>query len=201
MSFSIVAFLDALRETSVVRKRKQRLDRGEESSKPLDPEKMRLKTLNRAVKLLTYKPRSKAELRERLLEKDWANPAIVDEAIEKLESYGYVNDRQFAEGLAAAKLRQKPVGKIRLRQSLIRKKLDKETLEQALDKAYEDKGEAELIDQAIEKRLRQRGRPKSREDAKKLFDHLMRQGFAYDLVREKMREIGRETAIEVENED
>jgi regulatory protein len=201
LSFSIVAFLDALRETSVVRKRKQRLDRGEESSKPLDPEKMRLKTLNRAVKLLTYKPRSKAELRERLLEKDWANPAIVDEAIEKLESYGYVNDRQFAEGLAAAKLRQKPVGKIRLRQSLIRKKLDKETLEQALDKAYEDKGEAELIDQAIEKRLRQRGRPKSREDAKKLFDHLMRQGFAYDLVREKMREIGRETAIEVENED
>jgi hypothetical protein len=33
-----------------------------------------------------------------------------------------------------------------------------------------------LIDQAIAKRLRIRGKPKNRAEAKSLFDHLLRQG-------------------------
>jgi SOS response regulatory protein OraA/RecX len=32
-----------------------------------------------------------------------------------------------------------------------------------------------------------RGQPKTREEAKKLFDHLLRQGFAFELVSEKVR--------------
>lgn len=154
-----------------------------------DAEKSRQRTFDRAVNLLTYKPRSIKELRERLLEKDWTNAAIVEEVVQKLESYGYLNDARFARDFAASRLRQKPVGKRVLRQKLAQRKLGKETVSEAIEKAFEETPEAEIIERAIEKRLRVKGKPATREDAKKFYDFLLRQGFSYDLVRERMREI------------
>lgn len=154
-----------------------------------DVEKARKRTFDRAVNLLTFKPRSIKEMRERLLEKDWTNAGIVDDVIKTLETYGYLNDAQFAKDFAASKLRQKPVGKHVLRQKLIQKKLDKETIDDAVEKTFENTPEEEIIDLAIEKRLRLKGKPATRQDAKKFYDFLLRQGFSYDLVRDKMREI------------
>ncbi len=149
------------------------------------------RTMNRAVRLLAAKPRSVEELRQRLLEKEWTISAIVDEVLEKLKEYDYLNDAQFAKSLASSKLRQKPLGKRRLRQSLSQKKLDKETVEQAIEKVYENTPEDEVIERAIKKRLRVKGKPETREESKKFYDYLMRQGFSYDLISSKMREIGR----------
>ena len=83
-----------------------------------DVEKARTRTMNRAVKLLAAKPRSIGELRDRLLEKNWTNAAIVDTVIAKLEEYKYLDDQQFASDLAVSKLRQKQQGKRRLLQYL-----------------------------------------------------------------------------------
>jgi len=141
------------------------------------------------VKLLAAKPRSVLELRERLLEKLWTNEEIVDAVLEKLKEYKYLNDEQYARDLAVSKLRQKPQGKRRLKQALSQKKLDKEIVDQAIVSAFERLPEDELIDQAIEKRLRLKGRPETREDLKKFYDHLLRQGFAFDLIRVKVSEI------------
>jgi regulatory protein len=170
-------------------KRTHALDESEREIK--DVEKARKRTFDRAVNLLTFKPRSVKELRERLLEKDWTNAGVVDEVIKTLETYGYLNDAQFAKDFAASKLRQKPVGKHVLRQKLIQKKLDKETIDEAIEKTFENTPEEEMIDLAIEKRLRLKGKPATREDAKKFYDFLLRQGFSYDLVRDKMREIAK----------
>jgi len=154
-----------------------------------DVEKARRRTFDRAVNLLTYKPRSIKELREKLLEKDWTNGAIVEEVLQKLEGYGYLNDAQFAKSFAASKIRQKPVGKRVLQQKLAQRKLDKETVAEAIEKAFEETPEAEIIERAIEKRLRLKGKPTTRENVKKFYDFLLRQGFSYDLVSSKMREI------------
>lgn len=156
-----------------------------------DLEKSRARTFDRAVNLLTYKPRSIKELRERLLEKDWTNAAIVEETIEKLEKYGYLDDAQFAKDFAASKLRQKPVGKRVLKQKLMQRKLGKETVEEAIEKAFEETPESDVIERAVEKRLRIKGKPETREDVKKFYDFLLRQGFSYDLVRDRMREISK----------
>ena len=139
--------------------------------------------------MLTYKPRSIKELRERLLEKPWTNQEIVDEVIEKLEKYNYVNDEQFARDFAASKIRQKAIGRRRLRIDLIKKKLDKETIEKALAETFEDTPEDEVINRAVAKRLRIKGKPEDQKEKKKFFDHLMRLGFSYDVVRDKMREV------------
>jgi regulatory protein len=156
--------------------------------RPLDPAKARERTVQRAVKLLAAKPRSVAELRERLLEKAWTNEEIVDAAIAKLKEYGYLDDERFAFGFASYRVRQKPVGRQRLARDLQMKKVERDTAQAALDLVYQETPEDQLIEQAIEKRIRLRGRPTTRQETKSLYDHLLRQGFSYDLIIRKVRE-------------
>lgn len=70
--------------------------------------------------------------------------------------------------------------------TMSQKKLDKDTVDAAIATAYDEMPEDELIDTAIQKRLRTKGKPETREDAKKFYDHLLRRGFGYDLIRTKM---------------
>lgn len=152
-------------------------------------ERLSQKTFDRALNLLTYRARSVEEMRTRLLEKEWAEKTIVDEVIGKLLNYGYLNDRDFAREFATARLRQKPVGRRLLQQKLSLKKLDREVVRQTLEECFIENSEVDLISLAIERRVRARGEPKSKEDLKKLFDYLMRQGFSSALVSEKLRNI------------
>ena len=163
----------------------------ESDRKVSDVERSRERTMNRAVKLLAAKPRSIRELRDRLLEKLWTNDEIVDRVIEKLKEYKYLDDEQFAKDLAVSQLRQKPQGKRRLQQTMSRKKLDKDVVATAITDAFEKLPEDELIDLAIAKRLRLKGIPETREDTKKFYDHLMRQGFGFDLIRNKMSAVAK----------
>lgn len=156
-----------------------------------DAAKAQERTMNRAVTLLAAKPRSVGEMRERLLEKNWTNEEIVDGVLEKLKEYGYLDDPKFAADLALSKLRQKPQGKRRLQQTLSQKKLSKENIDIAIEFAFKKLPEAELIDAVIAKRLRLKGKPETREETKKFYDHLMRQGFDYDMIRTKMNEIAK----------
>ena len=154
----------------------------------VDEEKARPRTLQRAVKLLAAKPRSVEELRERLLEKQWADEAAVEYALSKLKEYGYLDDERFAFGFASYRVRQKPVGRQRLARDLQTKKVSKETADAALELVYQETPEEELIARAIEKRIRLRGRPATRQETKSLYDHLLRLGFSYDLIIRKVRE-------------
>src|SRR5688572_19978850 len=110
--------------------------------------------MNRAVKLLAAKPRSVEELRTRLLEKLWTNGEIVEAVLEKLKDYKYLDDEQYARDVASSQLRQKPQGRLKLQQSMGRKKLDRKIINTAIDEAFEKMPETELIDIAIQKRLR-----------------------------------------------
>jgi regulatory protein len=141
--------------------------------------------------LLTAKQRSVAELRERLLEGRGATEPIVDAVIERLREYGYLDDARYAQSYASLRVQQKPIGRQRLQRDLWLKKIDKQTVESALDQVFKQTPEEDLIDKAIAKRVRLRGKPQTREEAKKLFDHLLRQGFAFELVSEKIRAISR----------
>ena len=161
-----------------------------------DVEKSRERTMNRAIRLLAAKPRSVLEMRDRLLEKLWTNEEIVDGVIDKLKEYKYLDDEQYARAVAVSKLRQKPQGKRRLQQSMSQKKLDSEIVEEAIRTAFEKLPEDELIRAAIEKRVRLKGIPHTREEEKKFYDHLMRLGFGYGLIKEKLSELRTKTSSE-----
>lgn len=171
------------------RRRKPTDEEREEQTRKIDPDKMRERTWGRAVKLLAAKPRSVAELRGRLLEKVWTNEETVEDIIAKLKDYGYLNDEQFAYSYASSQLRQKPVGKGRIRRTLALKQVEREAAETALEQVFNETSEDELIERAIEKRIRLRGIPKDRAETKSLYDHLLRRGFSYDLIIKKVKEI------------
>ena len=153
------------------------------------PAELRRRTFERAVKLLTARPRSVAELRERLLHGKNADEEIVETVISRLREYGYLNDERFAFSYASYKVKQRPVGRRRLERDLKFKKVDSSVANEALELVFAETPEEQLIDQAIAKRLRIRGKPKNRAEAKSLFDHLLRQGFAFELVSEKVRSL------------
>ena len=153
---------------------------------------LRRKTFERAVKLLAARPRSVGELRERLLRGKNTNEEVVETVIARLSEYGYLDDERFAFSYASYKVKQKPVGRRRLERDLKFKKVETGVANEALELVYAETSEEDLIDQAIAKRLRIRGRPKNRVEAKNLFDHLLRQGFEFELVSNKIRSLVRE---------
>lgn len=159
----------------------------DQPSAPLTHEEIRAQTFQKAIKLLSAKSRSVAELRDSLLESKRTTKSAVDEVISRLSEYGYLDDERFAFGYASLRVRQRPVGRARLARDLKFKKVGTEVADEALDLVYAETPEADLIDRAIEKRLRLQGKPKDRVEAKKLFDHLLRQGFPFELVSEKVR--------------
>lgn len=161
-----------------------------------DETELRRKTFERAVKLLAAKPRSVAELRERLLRGKNTNDEIVEAVIARLREYGYLNDERFAFSYASYKVKQRPVGRRRLERDLKFKKVDNETVNSALEMVFTETPEEQLIEQAIAKRLRLRGKPKNRMEAKSLFDHLLRQGFQFELVSERVRALATNYADE-----
>ena len=154
---------------------------------PLNQATARERVFQRAAKLLAARQRSVAELRERLLAGRGATSTNVEEVIARLREYGYLDDVKFAQSYAALRLRERPIGRRRLERDLIVKKVDRQTASTALDEIFDATPEEELIDRAIAKRIRLRGKPQSREDAKKLFDHLLRQGFGFELVSNKVK--------------
>jgi regulatory protein len=162
----------------------------------VDRIRARERTMDRAAMLLAAKARSVGELRERLLEKRWTDEAIVAEVIEKLGEYRYLDDDRFARDLAVSRLRQRPQGRRSLERTLSQKKLDKEVVQTALEKAFEEMPENELIRTAVEKRLRLKGRPRTRAELKKFYDYLARRGFGFDAIRDAMSGVGFETTDE-----
>jgi regulatory protein len=180
-----------------MQRRRSKPGEQKDSKIPPTPEQVRARTFQRAAKLLAAKPRSVAELRERLAER-CSSKAIVETVIDRLREYGYLDDERFAVGYASLKVRQQPIGRRRLEQSLAMKKIDPVVADEALNQVFAETSEAELIDRAVEKRIRVRGRPKTRAEAKSLFDHLLRQGFAFELVTEKVRTASQTALDEVE---
>lgn len=158
----------------------------DDAGKSATPEQIRARAFQRAVKLLAAKPRSIEELRERLAER-CSSKSVIETVIARLREYGYLDDERYALGYASSKLRQQPIGRRRLELSLAKKKVDRTVADEALNQVFAETSEADLLDRALAKRIRLRGRPKTRAEAKSLFDHLLRQGFPFELVSEKVR--------------
>jgi regulatory protein len=151
-----------------------------------------------ALRLLAARPRSESQLRERLLER--ADRELVDECIARLKEMGYVDDLRYAESYASHRVRNKSIGRSRVSRELARREVPNDVIDEALDSVFEDTDEEALIDRAIEKRIRLRGRLKDAGDVKKMIAHLMRLGFGYDLIRRKLRAI-RDEDLEVTGDE
>jgi regulatory protein len=181
----------ARRQRGTAEEMAERDARGEEAGhppgRPSNPDKLRNRIMARALNILAARARSESQLREQLLAKAWAEPGLVDECISRLKELGYVNDDLFAHSYASSRVNTRSIGRSRVARELAGKKIARKTIDEALDSVFEEVGEESLIDRAIQKRIRTHGRPADRGSAKRMFDHLARLGFEYDLIIKKLQ--------------
>lgn len=142
-----------------------------------------------AVRLLSTRPRSSEELRLLLLERYGFASNVIKDAMGRLTELGYLNDEQLARDAVASKLRNRPIGRRRLKQDLLRKKLPEKLVRSAISDAYSPDEEKRLAQEALLKRIRIRGRPESRQQLKNLYDHLLRLGFDHETIRRSLESV------------
>ena len=120
----------------------------------------------------------------------------METVIARLREYGYLNDERFAFSYASYKVKQKPVGRRRLERDLKFKKVDSGVANEALEMVFSETPEDTVNrsgDCETPAHPRQAEKPA---EAKSLFDHLLRQGFEFELVSEKVRSLTTDYADE-----
>ncbi|HLI35511.1 MAG TPA: regulatory protein RecX [Terriglobia bacterium] len=139
-----------------------------------------------AVRLLARRPYSAAELR-RTLEKRYGETEEVREAIARLRQLGYLDDRKFALQYASFLARHRAFGRERIRRELKARLVDYRAIDPALEQAFQETNERDLLERALEKKLRTIRLPLTPRKFYSLCQSLMRLGFRSDDIMKTMR--------------
>jgi len=140
----------------------------------------------RAMNLLKSRLYSEKQLRDKLKDGDYP-PQVIDEAIEYVSSYNYINDRRLAEEYIRIHLQDK--SRMRIKQDLIGKGISSETIRAAFETCEEEGfgcDEAEQIKRLLQKRNFD---PSERSDLRewnKQYAFLMRKGYSRDVISRVM---------------
>lgn len=111
------------------------------------------KFIFRSVEQVGRRPRSKEEIR-RYVEGKLRNKKFYDlskeeienvcsKVVERMESKGYVDDKEFAGWWVRSRKEQRPRGQSVLRQELIKKGIEKEIIDEVLENSYDKSVELE----------------------------------------------------------
>lgn len=137
-----------------------------------------LRAYHDAIRLLGYRPRSRAELERRLDQKGFA-PAAVAAALQRLIDKRYVDDDAFARYWLEQRQRSRPRGARAIGYELRQKGVDHDTINRVLDDVDEDAAAWA----AIERKLNRWQALDEATFRKKAVGFLSRRGFAYSAVR------------------
>ena len=139
----------------------------------------------RALYLLQKKSYTEWKLREKLREGFYPSP-VIDEAIEYLKSYHYIDDYAFARDYIF--YRKDKLSKKIIEEKLRAKGISKEALYLVLQEAYPDKEEEEELQRRqalklLEKRAYNRESTDTKEQ-QKLYAFLMRKGISSSVIKQ-----------------
>jgi len=109
-----------------------------------------VKIYDAAINLLSYRMRSKSELRNRLIRKNF-NEKDVTDIIKNLELKGYLDDEKFACAFAKEKVKNKLIGPIALRFEMSSHKLDVELIDKTINSIYDMFPSKNIIDRLLTK--------------------------------------------------
>lgn len=149
------------------------------------------KAHERALRFLSYRPRSEAEVR-RYLRGKAVPPAIEDEVIEHLTRVRLLDDLAFARYWVENRETFNPRGLRMLRHELRQKGLSEETIAEALA----DLDEEESACRVALKRGRRLAHLDQASFRRKLGAHLLRRGFPYEIVNLAVERAWQELGVE-----
>lgn len=141
-----------------------------------------------AYRFLSYRPRSKKEVVQRLKLRGFGEK-IIKTVLNTLEEYGYIDDEKFAPDWANYRLENRPVGKRRLVDELREKGIAPDIIEKTITETYKKRDESEMTRELAERRLVSYKGLDHKVIKRRLFAFLMRRGFSIDDSRKAIDEV------------
>ncbi len=142
-----------------------------------------------AIRYHSIRPRSSSEFKVYLTKKKFSE-AVINSAMEKLNSLSVINDKEFARMFVSDKLKLRPVSRIMMEILLSKKGIKKELAQSILNKYYTVDSEKKVAAELAKKRIERYIKNKFTEvDLKKVFDFLLRRGFSYSIVTDVLKNI------------
>jgi len=145
------------------------------------------KAFNKALNFLSYQMRSEHEVKKKLLTLEFGE-AVILEAIQKLKSYGFLNDETYSKALLDTKKATMKKGPKAIRQDLIKKGIDKDLQDEVLA-TFSHEEQVKLATQLAEKVVRSEKKKTPTQIKAKIQDFLMRKGYSFTVVDEVLSQI------------
>lgn len=141
---------------------------------------IRIRAKKRALHLLERMDRTEHQLREKLMASDYPEE-VVEEAIEYVKSFHYIDDKRYAENFT--RYRKENLSRQQIKQKLMLKGVDRDTISLAIEEEY-DADEREHIRKFLEKKHFD-GSSKDEGEFRRVYNYLLRRGFrSNDILRE-----------------
>lgn len=140
------------------------------------------KAYNRAIRFLSFRPRSQAEVERYLRDKGYAEEVVAD-TVSRLLDQRYLDDEAFARFWVDNRERFRPRGQRALRYELRQKGI----ADGVIDIVLADLGEADLAWTAIEGKLHHWQNLTKEALQKKVMGFLSRRGFGYEIANQTFK--------------
>ncbi len=139
----------------------------------------------RAMHLLTDTAKTEKGLREKLRQGHYPED-IIEQAMDYVRSFGYLDDRKYAESFVLSRKESKSRKEIYA--ALLQKGVSAEQIQEVLDEVYAEEGEREAIRKLILKKHVDVLQA-NEEELHKLYGYLARKGFRYEEIRKAIEEM------------
>ncbi len=147
-----------------------------------------------ALRFIEYRPRSIAEVRKNLRDKDY-DKTVIDHVINRLTDVGLLDDAKFAAYWVEQRETFKPRSQIALRQELLQKGVDRTIIDQVVD-TVDEMAAAQRLAQKQANRYAQLDEATFR---KKMMGYLQRRGFNYGIIQEVTIAVWKELSTEYQD--
>lgn len=136
-----------------------------------------------AIRFLSYRPRSEWEIEKKLYDKKYQSN-IIKNTINWLKEEKLIDDHDFAIQWIRYQIGKKPAGRIKLRNELYKKGIDRQIIDSAVDSFFEqDEDELELASQLVRKKQLSLQSKNILLDPSKITSLLHRQGFSSTVIQ------------------
>ncbi len=142
-----------------------------------------------AIKLLSIRKRSVFEMKIRLKRKEFEGN-IIDEVIEELTEYKYLNDEEFAEAYINDRINFNPRGSFLVKKELREKGVAENIVNEKIKELFPEEKEMELAKRAAEKKIGTLN--KNLEKSKiyqKVGSYLQAKGYSGYIIREVLEDV------------
>ncbi len=146
-----------------------------------------VKARERALRLLEYRARSRAELARRLRLAGFAED-IIEEVLVRLSEMGLVDDARFSQSWVESRSAGRSIGKTRIKWELRQKGIDADLVEEALSEIDEET-EYKLAARAARAKWDKDRSPDVSVKRRRLASYLQRQGFGWDVIKKTVNQL------------